>query len=258
MRTTDPMLFVIAMFLAAFILLFIPSISIPITKTIYLMRLDFISSGLLGTLQANGRIEFGVWGYCVFPITAVALGNSVGLTTVQCSKAKLGYTFDNELVNLTGLKQAAELISKTTSTGLVLHPISCALSFVALIACIITVQRYDKGRPDSGFLNIIATVAAYLGAVLATIAFIFDCVLYGVARNKLNIVSIRWGNAISLTIVGAIAMWLGALGITSRMRMMHRWKKTMSDASQPDQRPTRSDTLPPYDYPDQDTAQYRR
>jgi len=215
-RRNDPMFFIIAMFLAAFILLFIPSISIPVTNTIYLLRLDFISSGLLGTLQANGRIEFGVWGYCVFPIRAVALGNSVGLTSAQCSPKKLGYTFDNELVNLTGLKQAADLISSTTSTGLVLHPISCALAFIALVACIIAVYRPHR------FWDITALIAGYLGAVLATIAFIFDCVLYGVARHKLTIVSIQWGNAISLTIAGAVALWMGALGLTSRLRLQKK------------------------------------
>lgn len=85
------------------------------------MSLNFVSSGLLGTVQANGKIEFGVWGYCVFPINAVyvrsaqdysearihdsilfrAFGSSFGLTTAECSSAKLGYTFDDELIKLT-------------------------------------------------------------------------------------------------------------------------------------------------------------
>jgi len=220
---SDPISFIIAMFLAAFILLLLPSISMPVTKTIYLMSLNFISSGLLGTVQANGKIEFGVWGYCVFPINAVAFGNSFGLTTAECSSAKLGYTFDDELIKLTGLKQAANLISKATSAGLVLHPISCALAFVALVTSIISVKRPSKA------LIITATIAGYLGALLATIAFIFDCVLYGVARHELTIVSIRWGNAISLAIVGAIAMWLGALGLTSRSRMASRRSEFMGD-----------------------------
>lgn len=98
------------------------------------------------------------------------------------------------LIVPSGLKQAANLISKATSAGLVLHPISCALAFVALVTSIMSTRHPSKA------LIITATITGYLGALLATIAFIFDCVLYGVARHELTIVSIRWGNGTSTTL----------------------------------------------------------
>lgn len=103
---------------AAFILLLLVSLSAPIIKSIFLFRLTAnVGSGLLNT-DANGSVNFGVWGYCVSTINVsyVVLLSAhksstklciislrvVGIdhsTAAQCSKAHLGYTFDKTVVN---------------------------------------------------------------------------------------------------------------------------------------------------------------
>ena len=48
----------------AFLLLLLVSLSVPITKTIYLVQLVAdVSSGILKS-SASGSVNFGVWGYC--------------------------------------------------------------------------------------------------------------------------------------------------------------------------------------------------
>lgn len=48
----------------AFLLLLLVSLSVPITKTIYLFQLVAnVSSGILQS-GASGSVKFGVWGYC--------------------------------------------------------------------------------------------------------------------------------------------------------------------------------------------------
>jgi len=181
------------------------------------MKLNFATSAGFTGVQATGKVEFGVWGYCVFPVQATAFGVSTGVTTTTtCSPAKLGYTFDSELIKLTGLQDAANTISTVTSAGLVLHPIACGLAFLAFLFALLAACT------NSNILHILTLVAGYLGALIATIAFIVDCALYGIVKNKVKVVSIGWGNAITLTIVGAVVLWAGAIAATLALRRTKR------------------------------------
>lgn len=48
----------------AFLLLLLVSLSVPITKTIYLFKLlANVSAGFLKS-GVSGNVQFGVWGYC--------------------------------------------------------------------------------------------------------------------------------------------------------------------------------------------------
>jgi hypothetical protein len=48
----------------AFLLLLLVSVSVPVTKTIYLFKLlANVGSGLLKS-GVSGSVKFGVWGYC--------------------------------------------------------------------------------------------------------------------------------------------------------------------------------------------------
>lgn len=208
----------VLLFAVAFILLLVATISIPVTRSIYLIKLNFATSAGISGVKATGKVEFGVWGYCVFPVQASAFGISTGATATTCSPAKLGYTFDSQLVKLTGLQDAAHTISTVTSAGLVLHPIACGLAFLALLFALLAACT------NSAMLHIITLVAGYLGALIATIAFIVDCALYGILRNKVKVagVVIGWGNAITLTTIGAVILWAGAIAATSTLRRTKR------------------------------------
>jgi hypothetical protein len=68
------MLAFITLFLlfAAFVLLLLVSLSVPIIHVIYLFKLVFNVSESVGSVdaQANASIDFGLWGFCVSTINA--------------------------------------------------------------------------------------------------------------------------------------------------------------------------------------------
>lgn len=105
----------------AWLLLLLVSVSVPITKTIYLYKVVVnVGSSLLG---ANGSVTFGLWGYCVSNIDVTGtccsgffrryrlylihlslyrpttvLGSAHD-NAASCSKVKLGYTVDSNTAN---------------------------------------------------------------------------------------------------------------------------------------------------------------
>ena len=58
--------------LAAFVLLLLVSLSVPIIKSIDLLKLTAsVSESVSGvSADANGSVKFGVWGYCISQINA--------------------------------------------------------------------------------------------------------------------------------------------------------------------------------------------
>lgn len=57
---------------AAFILLLLVSLSVPIIKSIALLKLTAtVSEGVsVASVDATGSVNFGVWGYCISAINA--------------------------------------------------------------------------------------------------------------------------------------------------------------------------------------------
>lgn len=57
---------------AAFILLLLVSLSVPIIKSIDLLKLSANFSEGIGpvSVNANGNVKFGVWGYCISALDA--------------------------------------------------------------------------------------------------------------------------------------------------------------------------------------------
>ena len=58
--------------LAAFVLLLLVSLSVPIIKSIDLLKLSASVSENIGPASANivGSVKYGVWGYCISDINA--------------------------------------------------------------------------------------------------------------------------------------------------------------------------------------------
>lgn len=56
----------------AFVLLLLVSISVPVVKSIYLLKLTASASEGFGpvSVHASGNVDFGVWGYCISAIQA--------------------------------------------------------------------------------------------------------------------------------------------------------------------------------------------
>jgi hypothetical protein len=102
---------------AAFILLLLISLSVPIIKSIYLFKLSaHVSAGVIDS-AVSGDVKFGVWGYCISPVEVtcvICILSRFRVSTLtrfrrilgihkdsggECSKATLGYTFDKAVGN---------------------------------------------------------------------------------------------------------------------------------------------------------------
>ena len=70
---------------AAFLLLLLVSLSVPIIKSIVLLKLSaIISEGIsVATVNATGSVKFGVWGYCTSAID-VEYVPCLWASTVRC------------------------------------------------------------------------------------------------------------------------------------------------------------------------------
>ncbi|KAI0709380.1 actin cortical patch SUR7/pH-response regulator pali [Earliella scabrosa] len=176
--------------LVSFLLLLFVSLSTPIIKSIYLFQLSADASSSLFNSQASGSVRFGVWGYCTSE-TNVEVFGSDHTTAGQCSRARLGYTFDSEVASLLHVDDLSDAISATLSTALVLHVVDCILTFVALASSLFVRKwRAQDFKIDSAPYSrpwLIATLtAAFLAAILTTVAFIIDLVFSSIVKNRIT------------------------------------------------------------------------
>ncbi|KAI0647186.1 pali-domain-containing protein [Trametes meyenii] len=194
----------------AFLLLLLVSLSLPIIKSIFLFRLVANSSASFLDSSASGQVRFGVWGYCTSAITVEVIGVDHE-TAGQCSSAHLGYQFDPTVAHALHVNGFTDTISRTLSAVLVLHPIACALTFLALVASLFITSRrspYTISRPAA----LTTLGVGLLAAVITTIIFLVDVIFVAVVRHRINdeshgVLQLSWGNAVWLTLGATIALW---------------------------------------------------
>ncbi|KAF9069908.1 actin cortical patch SUR7/pH-response regulator pali [Rhodocollybia butyracea] len=198
----------------AFLLLLLVTLSVPIIKTIYLFILSANVSSLLES--ASGSVKFGVFGYCT---TGVNIGGifSDSVSSAECSKAHLGYTFDSTVASALHLNsnELVNVISKTTTAALVLHPIACALTFMTFLLSLFMLHRGSNGT--ARLPSLITLGFGILAALFTTIVFLIDVILVAVVRNHVkndtdNDVTLNWGNAVWMALGATIALWLAMVG----------------------------------------------
>jgi len=198
----------------AFLLLLLVSVSVPIAKTIYLFKLIAnVSSGILKS-GASGSVKFGVWGYCFSGVDVSVFGTQHD-TAATCSKAKLGYTFDSTVSNALHVSGYENTISHALTAALVLHPLSCALTFVALVVSLAMFRRGSSG--GSRLISLLTLGVASLAALLTTIAFFVDIGLVASVRHKIKNetngdLQLNWGNAVWMVLGAALALWASLVG----------------------------------------------
>ncbi|KAG9081413.1 hypothetical protein FRC06_005592, partial [Ceratobasidium sp. 370] len=162
-----------------FLLLLLVSLSIPIIHTISVLNIAAnVQTGVTNT-GVSGGIKFGLWGYCVSDITA----SVIGITKTQagyCSKSKLGYNVDNQVLDAIGLNNLDDIIAHGLTFVLVLHPIACGLAFLALVFALMLACRPAR------LASVMALIFSVLAAIIATIAFAVDIALTTIAKNKVG------------------------------------------------------------------------
>ncbi|KAF8969969.1 actin cortical patch SUR7/pH-response regulator pali [Flammula alnicola] len=199
---------------AAFVLLLLVSLSAPIIKPIYLFRLSGnVSSSLLKS-GASGSVNFGVWGYCISGINVAVVGVN-RQTDGQCSKTHLGYTFDSTVANALNANGLENIISRTTTSVLVLHPVTAGLAFLTLLISLFILRRGSNGT--SRFPSLITMGLGSFTAFLTTVVFLIDVILVAVVRKRVRDatdgrITMVWGNAVWMTLGAAVALWLSTFG----------------------------------------------
>ncbi|KAH9945998.1 actin cortical patch SUR7/pH-response regulator pali [Epithele typhae] len=187
-------------FFVSWLLLLLVSLSVPITKTIYLLQVNAAASSSLLDSQAAASVRFGVWGYCTSGIDAEVFGFDHTVAG-QCSHPKLGYTFDSSVAQALHVDSLADTISSTLSAALVLHVVDCILAFLALVSALLTIHWSPHVR--AAFFTTLG--AALLAAILTTVTFIIDLVVAAVARDKItDEVHVSRGNAIWMTVSAGV------------------------------------------------------
>ncbi|KAL1667735.1 actin cortical patch SUR7/pH-response regulator pali [Schizophyllum commune] len=200
----------------AFILLLLVSLSTPIIKSIHLFSVTSeLSTNVFGAdVGVSGYANFGVWGYCTSNIE-ISVDNASTDTGEVCSETKLGYTFDQTVMEALGVSDLQDTISKVTTAALVLHPIACGLTFLAFLVSVLMVCR---GRDGPARLpSICSLLWGIFAAVLTTAVFLIDIIFVAIVRNKVrdksdDQVDLHFDAAIWMVLAAAVALWISLIG----------------------------------------------
>jgi len=197
----------------AFLLLLLVSLSVPIIKSIYLFRLAALVQESIIESSVSGSVTFGVWGYCTSAINEEVVGISKS-EAGSCSKPHLGFTFDSTVTKALGVSSITNALSKATTGALVLHPIACGLTFLALLCSLGLLHPRTAGTRLSSLLTLFTSVFA---AFITTVVFLIDVILVGVLHSHVSKdtggdVSASYGDAVWMTLGAALAIWMACVG----------------------------------------------
>ncbi|CAA7271790.1 unnamed protein product [Cyclocybe aegerita] len=211
----------------AFLLLLLVSLSAPIINTVFLFRLSANVSSSLFRSGASGSVQFGVWGYCISAIKVAVIGINRA-TDGRCSSTRLGYTFDSTVADALNADELLDLISKTTTAALVLHPIACGFTFLTLLISLFILRRGSNGT--SRLPSLITLGVGGLAAVLTSVVFLIDVIFVAVVRNRVRDASddnldVVWGNAVWMTLGATVALWLSLIGACAGILTCGRRRK---------------------------------
>jgi len=198
---------------AAFLLLLLVSLSVPIIHPIYLFKLALDISH--DNDSADGSILFGLWGYCFTNVRASIASLHDSQSGSTCTPRHLGYTLPSSILDFLNINSShtSNIISKAITAALVIHPIAAGLTFLALLFAIFIPCRGIVSRTFSGITMFISLIAA----LLSTIVFIIDIVFVALTRNRIRDatngdISLSWGNAVWMTLGAAVALWAATVG----------------------------------------------
>lgn len=171
---------------AAAILLLIATISAPVVNHISLLRVNF-NNGV-----SHSEYSFGTFGYCQLSVDG---GGD------RCSKKMIGYNpgyLVGQVDKNIDVSTAGEDTAKALTRVMVLHPVGCALAFIAFLFAIGT-----------------GTFLSFISSVLSGIAFIVTIIVLATDFAGLSIIhhdvnksgnKAKWGAAIWCVLVAAILL----------------------------------------------------
>ncbi|KAH9965357.1 actin cortical patch SUR7/pH-response regulator pali [Russula dissimulans] len=200
--------------LSASILLMFIALSLPIIKSIYLLRLDGHPASSLPATSIGTEIRVGVWGFCI----SSALNKPTAFTNNgECIGPQLGYTIDPTiLAAVTNEPDLANFILKALTILLILHPIAAVLAFLAALPVIASCCVFHLAP------WVISLVLSVATAIVSTIVFVADLALVIVAKNKIkhvhgaNNLTISFGNGVWVVLVSMLFTWIALVLLSAR------------------------------------------
>jgi len=193
--------------LIAFIIFLLVALSLPITKTVYLLKVTAAHNPNQPPTNIATTLKFGVWGLCA---TSVLDGpKNYG----ECFGPQLGYTIPSSLIVLTGLDPSIiQILLNALVVLLVLHPVAASLSFLTFI--------------NSLFLGhhavaIVALILAIVTSLISTAVFAIDLALVLVAKSNVKLIkvgsfAVTSGNAVWMVLAATILTWVAVALLSAR------------------------------------------
>jgi len=152
----------------AFVLLLVTSISAPVINDVSLLKVTLTNR----THQRNSSVTFGTFGHCILDVPPVTSDQD------WCSGSHIGY--DPARIMTAIESTDFSTASRNTADGLtrvmVLHPICCALAFIAFCLAL-----------GAGFLGgFLASIVAALTWILTLVVMVTDFVSFGIVKDHVN------------------------------------------------------------------------
>jgi len=221
----------------AFLLLFLVSLSLPIINSIYLFRLRAYETSLFSS-SASGTVTFGLWGYCLSPIQLSVAGIQHSSAS-YCTKPRLGFRFDSRVADALRVSRSENLINRSLTAVLVLHPIACIFTFATLSISLFLLYHRRTDRSVRAHTSLSLGILIFT-AFLTTLVFFIDIVLVAVVRNKINnasdgVLTLTWGNAVWMSLAATIALWSAILThVFTRRRKSKVYNNNTHASDEPD------------------------
>ncbi|WWC88079.1 uncharacterized protein L201_002983 [Kwoniella dendrophila CBS 6074] len=189
--------------LGGFILLLLVTLSVPIIKTIYLLQVRFERGNVTG--ESSLGVNAGVFGLCYQGGQASILGFDFS-SNAACTNPKVGYTFDENILNLHGSGLSRAVI-KGVAGSLILNAIAAGFAGLSLIWSFFAWFFASRGWEIFTFISL------FFSVLTAWLAWALDLALALVARHRIedasnDILDAKIGNGVWLALAGAIALTL--------------------------------------------------
>lgn len=191
---------------AAFVLLVVVSLSVPVWDAVYYLKVN----------AAGTEARLGNWGYCLL---------SNGRKT--CSSSRLGYDADDIVGLFSDGGDISNSIIKGLTYALILHPIAAGITLFALIISLTT----------NWCLDICGSLFAFFAFLVTLVAFIVDSVLFVTARTRINNdiggSPASLSNAYWITLAALVSLLLAAFTVCCGSMTARRRKAREANANQP-------------------------
>jgi len=193
--------------LIAFIIFLLVALSVPIIKTVYLLKVTALVNPNQPKTNIASVLKFGVWGVCATSV--IDRPENFG----ECIGPQLGYTIPPNLIALTGLNPSiVDILLKALVVLLVLHPVAASLSFITFVHSLFL---------GSHGVSIMALLFAVITSLVSTVVFAIDLGLVLVAKSKVKDITVAhfevaWGNAVWMVLTATILTWAAVFLLSAR------------------------------------------